>query len=421
MNLSTKQIAIIAGVGLLLIIVVLVFMFGTKPSTKLAPQLTVWGIDKGDSFGTIAAQFKKAVPGSNINYVQVPETNYEDSLVKALAAGAGPDVFYISNRSLPKLKDILYPADPLKLNTTNFANLFPTAAGQDFVYKGAIYALPLNMDTLALFYNRDIFDRAAVASPPATWDEFQKVVPKLRALNDKGQITTAATAMGGSAKTVAHAADVLSLLLLQNGATMPSSETPEARFADTKGTAALEFYTQFSNPASQVYTWNESEASSLDNFAIGGVAMVFGYRSDTALIKGKNQFLNFGVAPAPQLSQGSAVNYPKYWGLAVSKQGKNPSGAWDFVQFATTNADALNAYASATNNLPALKTFIDYNLNNKDYGVFATEALSARSWWIPDAARTDEILNNAILRVISGGANSTQALHEAQGSINQIQ
>lgn len=420
MTPSTKQIAIIAGAVLLLVIVFLVFVLGGKPSTLNAPQLTVWGIDGADSIDAIAALFKKTVPGSKITYVQKAEANYETNLVNALAAGTGPDVFYISNRSLPKLGDILYPVDPLKFNTTNLANLFPTVAGQDFVYSGYIYALPLNIDALALFYNRDIFDRAAVTAPPATWDEFQNVVPKLRTLNDKGQIATAAAAIGGSGENVAHAADILSLLMLQNGVTMPSADSPAARFADTKGTSALTFYAQFSNPASQAYTWNRSEAASLDNFAAGGVAMVFGYRSDTALIKSKNQFLNFGIAPVPQLSAGGAINYPKYWGLAVSKQSKNPSGAWDFVQFATTNTDALSSYAAATNNLPALKTFINYNLNDKDYGVFANEALSARSWRMPDAGEVDKFLNKAIEKVTSGAANASQALREAQDSINQI-
>ncbi|MDO8302128.1 MAG: extracellular solute-binding protein [Sedimentisphaerales bacterium] len=420
MNLSTKQLAIIGGVVLLLVIGVLVFTLGKQASTVGAPQLTVWGVDKSDSFNAISGLFAKAVRGAKITYVQKPEANYEENLIKALAAGVGPDVFYISNRSLPKMKDVLVPVDSTKFTTTNLTNLFPTAAGQDFVYKGSIYALPLNIDALVMFYNRDIFDRAAVANPPVTWEEFQADVPKLRVLNDKGQITTAAAAIGGSNKTVAYASDILSLLMLQNGVSMPSSASPEARFSDAKGVAALDFYTQFTNPASQAYTWNESETASLDNFSAGGVAVVFGYRSDAELINRKNQFLKYGVAPVPQLSAGSSVNYPKYWGLAVSKQSANYSGAWDFIQFATTNTEALNAYAAATNNLPALKTYINYNLNDKDYGVLANEALSARSWWIPDAGQVDGILNSAILRVISGVANVSQSLREAQDGVNQI-
>ena len=39
-----------------------------------------------------------------------------------------------------------------------------------------IYALPMAMDTLALFYNQDMLNAAGIPQPPATWSDFQEAV-----------------------------------------------------------------------------------------------------------------------------------------------------------------------------------------------------------------------------------------------------
>ena len=86
----------------------------------------------------------------------------------AFAEGNGPDVFEIGNRSLPKWQSVLaqLPAayasqfGPLQLQ-----NDFPSVVQSDFMTTSTptstgIYALPLSIDTLAMFYNKDLFDSA---------------------------------------------------------------------------------------------------------------------------------------------------------------------------------------------------------------------------------------------------------------------
>jgi len=42
----------------------------------------------------------------------------------------------------------------------------------DFLYQGQPYASPLSINTLALFYNRDLLNEAGIVLPPVTWEEF---------------------------------------------------------------------------------------------------------------------------------------------------------------------------------------------------------------------------------------------------------
>ncbi|MDO8504792.1 MAG: extracellular solute-binding protein [Candidatus Liptonbacteria bacterium] len=422
MNFSKNKLILIAGVALLVIGVFLAFTWGKKPPIGSADNLVVWGVEESRVLGKAIEQYRKANQGAEVRYVQVPAESYEETLLSALAAGRGPDVLYISNHSLPKLRDVLAPLNPVTFSAEDFRQLFPTVATDDFVYQDKIYALPLYIDTLAMVYNRDMFDRASIASPPATWEEFQKLVPKLRILNEKNQIVRAAVPIGGTEKTVNYATDILSLLMLQNGAEMINKDFTSARFAGKEGVAALDFYLQFSNPNYSYYTWNEAQRSSLDSFAAGESAAVFAYKSDIPLIKAKNPFSaeTLEVAPMLQVSEGSAVNYPDYWGLAVSAQSKHVASAWNFAMLLTTNENAAKDYVFESGHPPALRSLLAGASNSAEFGVFAKQALSARSWHTVDYGRIKEILNSAIVRAISGQVDTTQALREAAESVTLL-
>lgn len=421
MNLSKNKIILLSAGGLILLVIVLIFVFKKPAGTAVAAKLTIWGVDGAGAFSGSVDTYTKAHRDSSINYVPMDPVGYEDKLIKALAAGTGPDIFYVSNHDLGKLGNLIAPLDPLQFNTANLNEQFPSVAAQDFSVGNYVYAIPLYMDNLALFYNRDIFDRAVITNPPATWDEFQAIVPKLRTLNDKGQILQAAAALGGTEKSVAHATDILNMLMLQTGTTMLSNDLTTARFygGTQSGEGALSFYAQFADPSSKVYTWNDAQDYSLNAFATGKVAMVLGYNEDLVRIKKANPFANIAVAPAPQISASSSLAYPSYWGLAISKQSKEAAGAWDFIKFVTLDATQSGAYLNATGHPPALRSIISYNTNDPEIGVFVRQSLIARSWYVPDYDKVKEIFSTAISRV-NGGASVAQALKEAQDSMNQL-
>lgn len=416
---KSKLVLIIGAVALVAIVLVLVSLT-KKPSPASAPKLTVWGFDKSDSFDAPIKSFQAANPGAEIKYTQVSRDNYENTLLKALAAGAGPDVFAVPSHSLPALKEAAVPISNLAFTTTDFNSLFPTVASQDFIYKGEVYAMPLYINTLALFYNSDLLDRALIPTPPSDWMEFQADAQKIRALNDKGQLTLAGAAIGGTNKTVSYAPELLTLLLMQNGVAMPSSMSPVARFSTDAGIQGLKFYLQFSDPASPYYTWNEAQGNDLDAFAGGKVGMIFAYGDDKKIIKDKNPFLNFGIAPLPQVSKNSAVAYADYEGLAVSRQSAQATGAWSFVRFITANHDVSLAYLMASEHSPALKSIIQENLNNKDFKVFVSQALIARSYWAPDYTASLSIFNEAISKMFAGNIDASSVLRQAENSFNLL-
>jgi len=414
----------------LIIGVVVLLNFRQKPSASVL-NLTIWGTDEGRVFKDLTLPYTSGSSKSKVNYVQIDPSQYKTKLLAALAAGTGPDIFEIGNRDLEQWQNVLAPlpaVNAAQFNLISLENDYPSVVEQDFTTDGQIYALPFSVDTLAMIYNKDIFDSAGIAFPPKTWDDFQKDVSQLRILNPQGQITRAGAAIGGSGKSIANSSDIIFLLMMQNGTQMIASDGSTANFAtggasagENPGLDAFNFYLQFANAASPYYTWNDSMGDAVSNFIQGKTAILFGYKSMLGEIKDKAPFLNMGVAAMPQPTGATIfVNYPKYLGLAVPRTGQ-VAQAWDFVLKLAATEDGESTYAADTGAPPALRSLIAANMGDPVLSIFASQALTARSWRETDAAQIDGIMDQAIQSVENGSADSTRAIQQAQAAVNAIQ
>lgn len=426
MSLSRSQLIIVGGAALLVLLIVALFIFGGRgPLNPERAELTVWGIfDETAAFAAGNAAFAEQVrPNTQILYERRNEQTYEQDLIQALAAGEGPDIFMFHSTWLPKHFDKITPLAASAMGIAELRGLFPTVVEQDFAPDGVIFALPLHIDTLALYWNKDYLDRKGVVFPPREWEEFRSVVPRLRELDAAGTIVKAAAAIGGSAKSINRATDLVSLLMLQAGVQMTDGSFGRATFAapageQVPGLNALEFYTQFANPASRVFTWNDRQHYSVDSFAEGDTAMMFNYSYQTAILRAKNPFLAFDIAPMPQPGGVSQpVNFANYWGFAVSKRSVKADLAWQYVRFLATDPASMRAYGEESGHPPALRTLISEVQADADLGVFARQALTARSWPQIDNVLVERSFSDMIEAVASGRLSAQKALKEAEDVI----
>ena len=419
-------ILIVLGAALLFALVFLGVLPGLKggggEAGKIGGEISFWGLfDRQDAYGAAIDLFRRKYPNVAINYRQFNDPDdYKQTLLDALAAGTGPDVFMVHNNDLYKDSNKISPLPSALYSSLQLRSDFPQVVEQDFAPQGVIYALPLSVDTLALIYNRDTLDAEAVLVPD-TWDKFIEAAARLTKLSAAKVIEESGAAIGGSTKTIDTATDILGLLMLQSGTVMTSSDFRAASFASKEGAFSLTFYTQFADPKKTSYAWNDTMPPYLDAFAREKTAMVFDYAAAIPQIKFRNNFLNLGVAPAPQLAGvAKPVSYPSYWGYTVSRQTKRPDIVWDFVLMMTTSRESANAYVVATKRPPALRSLIDFYLNDADIGVFARQALIARSWPQVDRLEIKNILNTAIEAVNAGVSAPERALSDAQAAVTAL-
>jgi multiple sugar transport system substrate-binding protein len=422
----TKNQKIILGVGGAIILFFVLVFVGIIPGLRKdmghTVKLQLWGVSDDEVvWRDIISKYTASHSNVSVQYTKLNTSDYESKLVDALAAGQGPDIFMFNNSWLPKHKNKITPAPADIINIATFQKkLFPQVVVQDFTEGDVIYAMPLSVDTIALVYNRDIFDQRGVALPPSTWDEFKKVVLQTRSFSATGTLNKPAAAIGGTIKSITNATDLLNLIFMQTGTNMPGSASGQADFTSQKAVSALNFYVQFGKPGNKYYTWNDALGNDIDSFAAKKTAMVFAYAAQLQDIKSKNPFLNFAVQPVPQFDKDNAVNYANYWGLAVSAKSAHSSEAWDFINYITTNTEVAQSYAIATNKPPALRSLIAQYLTNPVFGPYAEQALTARSWAQPDPDAVSVIFNNMIQSALTRQLTTEQILQSAAGSINEL-
>ncbi len=431
----------------LLFVFIVTSGFGCKAvstETKKASEpiaLEYWRVFDGpDAFQEIIDQYKILHPNITINYRKLRIEEYENELINALAEDRGPDMFTIHNTwvkkyenkitPLPAQISMVYQVEKTGIQTeivpeikttksltpSDVQKLFADVVANDVVVNNQIFGLPLSVDTLTLFYNKDLFNSAGIANPPQFWDQvFQQDVKKLTKQDPKRQIIQSGVSLGAS-KNINRFSDVLTALMMQNGSKILEdgkvvfSEIPENLSSSgyNPGLGALIFFTDFSNPIKEVYSWNEALPNSLEMFISGNLAMTFGYSYDLPTIKSRAPKMNFAVVKLPQISGNPEINFANYWLETVSKKSTHQNEAWDFIQFATKQEQA-KLYLAKTKKPTALRSLIDEQKNDPELAPFAEQVLTAKSWY---HGKDPQSAENAIGEMISNAAKNYDQLKE---------
>lgn len=433
--MSQTKLLIIGGIaGLAVVILLLFLILGGGGGGQLQPvTLQFWGtFDDLSFYDSAISAFERAYPSVKIIYKQIPFEDYEKELVNSFAAGTGPDIWLMHNTWLPKHADKIQPLPQQVLEgektplftIKDFQDQFLDVTLADLTQDGQIYALPIYVDTLGLYYNKDFFNTAGIASPPATWDEFNNDVKKLTSVDQRGNIVKSGAAIG-TADNINRSTDVLTLLMLQSGVQMTDSEHRNATFSQQiegqdVGETALQYYTNFADPTKSVYAWNSQQHYSIDAFTEGNVAMMFNYSHQIKTLRSKSARFNFGIAPVPQIAGTPvAVNFANYWAPTVSKQSKNPVTAWKFLVY-LSSAQGAASYINASDRPSARRDLIEQQKNDPDLGVFAAQALSARSWYQIDNSAIETIFAEMIDNVNFGRMSARDSLEAAENKVNVL-
>lgn len=395
-------------------------LLGGPQNTGPQVELVWWKpFDDARIVAPLVEDFQKANPGITIRYVQKNIETYEDELLEALASGTGPDIFSIHNDWVPKQKTKIVPAPAGLISQREFSEQFLQVVNSDLTENGQIYAVPLGVDILSLYYNKDILATAGIARPPATWEELVNMTPRLTRQDNIGNFERSAIAFG-TADNVNRATDIMSLLFLQNGTQIYDATRQSASFNSENGARALEFYTQFSNPAKVTYTWNNRANNSIEGFSSGQVAMILSYSYLRPVLAEKAPFLNYGVAAAPQINPAAGkVNYANYWAEAVAKQGQHQQAAWQFLKF-ISSPEVLPKYAEVVKTVSPRAALVEQQIADPEIGAFAENALSARSFYKPDSDAVENIFAQMISDVALRNASIQDALSAAAQKANLL-
>lgn len=391
--------------------------------------LKIWKpfTDSMEMEGFIAG-FNAKYPNIRIEYTKKNIENYENDLLNALAAGTGPDIFSINNAWLPKYLDKIQPAESTIFTYSDYKNIFLDTLTQDFTRDEKIYGTAISVDTLALYYNKDILGSNGFATPPKTWEEMARQVRLITRQDNVGYFSISGVALGTTGN-INRAQDILYLLMLQAGTEPWSKDLNNPTFAQPiekngkqyfPGVQGLTYYTSFANTNSLNYTWNIDSDYSIDAFSNGRAALLYGYHYTRSAILEKSPNLNFDIAPAPQIDLNSnRVNFANYFGEVVSKQSPNSKAAWEFLKYMTSKEN-LEAYYKQYNYPASRKDLVEKQIQDPVLGVFAYSSLTAKNFYRNDQAKVDEIFLKTIDNISLYGMTPEQALTQAERQVSSL-
>lgn len=433
MTPNRAQLIIFGVVGAIMLFAILIIFGvipGLRPSLPDKFTLNVWGFEDEELWRGIGDRYHEKFEHITIEYKKKDPASYEREFLNALAAGSGPDIFVLKNTEIEEHKDKLLPLPELELafHARDYKNTFFDAAALDLITpEGAILGLPLTVDTLALYYNRDHLNSANIPSPPVTWEGLTEAVKRLTTYSEVGTVVRSGIALGISAN-VEHAVDILSALMIQSGVELVDRKERKSRLVShaaplgfpDPAEAALAFYASFADPAKRTYAWSGFFPNSLDAFAQGKTAIIIGYASDAPRIVEKNPHLSFDAAIFPQPEDASIKTYySRYDFEAVSKQSKRGTDAWRFLLW-LSNKENDKMFTEALGLAPARRDLVGGRAPKERLDVFYSQVLSAKTWFIPDEDKIAALLTEMIDTVTNKTATAEAAVGRAHTRLDNF-
>jgi len=321
-------------------------------------EIKFWRHDfapEADSLKKLIASFEEANPNVKVKMELIPNDQYETKLRTAIAGGNPPDIMAIDGPTLASYanQDALLPLDDYMNKDGNKDDISKPVI-ESLTFNGKIYAAPNNDASLAMFYNKKMFEAKGITPPSQNPDEawtWEQVLEAARQLNDpaNGVYGWNPNPWGFAGHEGVPFADMT--FLWQAGAEIlsPDQSTAKGYLDSPEAKKALTFFQSLYN-AEKVAPKELPQ----DAFANGKVAISID--GPWAFGNLEANFPNFKLGVdydvAPLWKDAKQVTPNGSWNMAVSSKSEHPDEAWAFVNW-VTGVEGSKAWYQDTKNLPA--------------------------------------------------------------------
>src|SRR4051794_1187287 len=272
----------------------------TFSSTYDGPDVTLsyWnGFTGGDGpfMESLVKQFMAEHDNITIKSNTIQWADFYQRVPAAVQAGQGPDVgvMHLDQLATHAARNIIVPLDDLADGIGLSEDDFTPEIWDAGIYNGKRYGIPLDVHSLAMYYNKDHFAKAGIDEPPTDEASFMDALDKLQAAGYK-------TPFWMPSLWPSHL--MFLSLSWQNGEAPYGDDGQEATYDSEAGTAALE--------------WQRSmvdKGYSPPNVAIDSQYVAFKNGQNSITWDGIWQIndleankVNYGIAPVPTIGDEDA-------------------------------------------------------------------------------------------------------------------
>ena len=293
----------------------LFLMNGKAKDSREVVQFASWGSKSEVAIiKPILADFEKENPEIKVDFMHIPQ-NYFQKIHLLFASNTPPDVIFINNQYLPLYANAGL-LEPMPAN-----NVFYDRPLKALSWGNTLYAIPRDISNLVIYYNRDIFKKNGLQSPPKDWtfEDFLKIAQKLTNNGVFG---------------ISFEEDALFYLpyLMSEGGGILSDDLSRIIVNDEASQKGLQFYADLRKKYHVAPKREESASATMAQmFLQGKLAMHLTGRWLVPKYREEAQF-DWDIAAFPRGSAGSVVPLDAS-GWAIAKNSKHKIAARKLVDF----------------------------------------------------------------------------------------
>lgn len=384
---------ILLGVGIAAVLLSVLIFSGKIPignqATKAQGDVVMWGTIPDTTMDDFLKTFNPEARTYAVRYTYVPERDFNQKLLEALASGNGPDLILTPYQITLSQSNRILPFPATNLGEKAFKDTYVDGAAILYTRYGAL-ALPVSVEPMVLIYNRAMLSKRGFPTPPQYWDEVTAMTPALT-VRENNQFIESAIALG--TPNVPYAKDIIMAIVSQLGQTpvvtlynplgepylSVTANDPSIIDASVRPlTTVNRYFTQFGDPGQTTYTWSDSLGNADDRFVAERLAMYVGYAGELGSFRARNPRGEFEMTVLPQTRGYNTFSMGmNMYTIAVLKTSKNPATAFT-VQAQFSGGEISPQIAAMVGGVTALRSFASTPGLDQ---VIARSMLVARGWY----------------------------------------
>lgn len=387
---------------------------GGGSAVKLTMLTGFTGPDE-PSYQALIKQFNATHPKIQVTMTVQPWATVGQKLPAAWATGQGPDLatpssdpgsifnYIKTNAALPLSSAVGTGTDKID------SSAFPAAVKSAFTVKGKLYAVPANMATLVLYYNKDMFAKAGISSAPSTEAEFIADAKKLTLGGSK-------PSQYGLSLADNNTIQMWPILQWMSGGDIIGSNNCAA-INDAASIASL---TQWANLVKDDHISPIGQAGADADTLFASKKAAMEINGPWAAAGYKKAGINLGIAEVPVGSAGP-VTLASTVPLMVERSSKHTKEAEQFLAWYTSKT-AQTKFSQVSGFPPARTDLGSAVASNPTVSIFAKALPYARLYLAgqPNATQIDSDVYVPFIQKIERGADVQSAANDAAKQINKL-
>lgn len=273
--------------------------------------------------------FMQANPDVSVNVEKIPFAQiFQTTEVRLAPRNADPDV-YILDHALTSSYAIR--GHLLDLSEVLDEERFTAAAVAAASYQGKMYSAPFGSSSQIIYYNKDLFEAAAVEPPPAsvderwTWQQVVEAAQKIR--NPEQDIWGLIISQPARPYQLLPLAQSKGASAIDDSGFISSGHIDSAKFIE-----AFEFYQKLFNEYDISPRGQFQINLSRELFNIGKAGMLIDATSNMLTLETQYPDVNWGVAPHPYFADGKPVTPTGAWHMGINPRSDELDAAKRFVR-----------------------------------------------------------------------------------------